>query len=170
MSNIAHNLDPEDTYLRQVRQCSSALYVFLFMLHISRYTYVQVHFVFDLSADSKTPGFLGPVAESDSLRLVHPLYSVRSTHSIFISSGSSRHIILRSFASLRHLPVNILLRRLDIARLAMNAASPGGQSFPSCERRHLEDLLLGIDLESHTMGFRIVLHILIHARGAETVL
>jgi len=51
-----------------------------------------------------------------------PVYSPLHTHTQTPSAPSLGHVVLGTLSSLGHLPVDILVRGLDVARLAVDAA------------------------------------------------
>src|SRR5690242_8194311 len=78
------------------------------------------------------------------------------------------HVVLGALTSLRHLPVDVLVRRLDITCLAVNAAVVVLViKFTTQYQNMSSNLLLRVDLESNAMGLRLVLNILVHASWAE---
>lgn len=81
------------------------------------------------------------------------------------------HIVLRALASLRHLPVDVLVRSLDVACLTVDAAVAMLVTMPSTQSWKVKvHLLLRIDLEPHAVRLGLVLNILIHASWAEAIL
>ena len=69
--------------------------------------------------------------------------------------GFLGHVVLRTFTSLGHLPVDVLVRGLDIARLAMDAAVPLLESLFSTFKKKIVakiwNLLLCVNLETHAV-------------------
>lgn len=57
------------------------------------------------------------------------LFSIRPQE----TRGRSSHVVFGALASLRDLPVDVLLRRFDVAGFAMDAAVP--RHVSSCSRR-----------------------------------
>ena len=76
--------------------------------------------------------------------------------------------ILGPFATLGSLPVDILSRDLDIARLTVDAAS--GTSAQLMMGWADGNLLLGIDLEPDAKLRTVIFNVLVHASRAEAVL
>lgn len=135
------------------------------MLYLDMYCtqFLIPHGVLESTGERIRLGHLEKIGCTESIRMLPTEYH----------SYHSSNAITWPLATLRCLPVDVLAGILDIAGLAVDAAVATVSDHllrPLARQRNSKDLLLRIDLETHTQIFRLILHVLIHASRTESVL